>query len=174
MGSPVNGLPLTAREASAAMAMVGVKTEQIAHVVGFTGGNRGYSWGYNEPQDPHSLTPLDLSARRRLDDNIRTITGLDFGRTDCALPMLYALEKGLEIDSFSVWTDSETWAGSVHPFQALKRYRKETGINSRLVVAGMASTQFTIADPTDPGMLDVVGLDSSVPNLVTDFFRGDV
>jgi 60 kDa SS-A/Ro ribonucleoprotein len=72
------------------------------------------------------LTVLDLSARRRLDDNIREITGLPLGRTDCALPMLYALEKGLEIDSFSVFTDSETWLGAFTRTRLWKRYRKET------------------------------------------------
>ena len=33
----------------------------------------------------------------------------------------------------------------------------------------MTATDFTIADPTDPGMLDVVGFDSALPTLLTDF-----
>jgi 60 kDa SS-A/Ro ribonucleoprotein len=65
-------------------------------------------------------------------------------------------------------------AGSVHPYQALEAVPEGDGLNTKLVVAGLSSTHFTIADPRDPGMLDVVGLDSSVPNLVADFFRGDV
>ena len=32
---------------------------------------------------------------------------------------------------------------------------------------------FTIADPSDLGMLDVAGFDAAVPNLVADFSRGD-
>jgi 60 kDa SS-A/Ro ribonucleoprotein len=36
----------------------------------------------------------------------------------------------------------------------------------------MTPTQFSIADPTDPGMLDVAGFDSAVPTLITDFARG--
>jgi 60 kDa SS-A/Ro ribonucleoprotein len=36
----------------------------------------------------------------------------------------------------------------------------------------MTATQFTIADPTDPGMLDVVGFDAAVPSLITGFARG--
>jgi 60 kDa SS-A/Ro ribonucleoprotein len=179
MGSPVNGLPLTCREASAAMAMVTVATESDVTVVGFTGGAGGWrnSWYSGQIQDrgtKDNLTVLDLSDRRRLDDNVRTITGLPFGGTDCALPMLWALEQGRQFDSFSIWTDSETWAGSMHPHQALSRYRAQTGIDAKLVVAGMAATDFTIADPSDRGMLDVVGLDAAVPNLVSDFFRGDI
>jgi 60 kDa SS-A/Ro ribonucleoprotein len=171
MGSLINGLPLSAREASAAMALVTVATESNVHVVGFTGG--GYGWG-SRSQQIENLSVLDLSSRRRLDDNIRAISGLPFGGTDCALPMIYAQAKGLEIDSFSVYTDNETWAGSIHPHQALRQYRNVSGINARLVVAGMSSTGFTIADPTDPGMLDVVGLDSSAPGLISSFFRGDI
>lgn len=46
--------------------------------------------------------------------------------------------------------------------------------DAKLVVFGMSATQFTIADPTDPGMLDVVGLDSSVPELVRNFVLGEL
>lgn len=46
------------------------------------------------------------------------------GGTDCALPMIHAREKKLEVDVFIVYTDSETWYGKVHPCKALKQYRK--------------------------------------------------
>ena len=36
----------------------------------------------------------------------------------------------------------------------------------------MTATEFTIADPTDPGMLDVVGFDAGVPALITEFASG--
>jgi 60 kDa SS-A/Ro ribonucleoprotein len=40
--------------------------------------------------------------------------GLPFGGTDCALPMLAAEQNDIEIDTFVIYTDSETWAGQ-HP-----------------------------------------------------------
>ena len=86
--------------------------------------------------------------------------------------MLYALDKGRKIDHFVIYTDSETWAGSIHPSQALRRYRERTGINARLTVVGMVSNGFTIADPNDPGMLDVVGFDTAAPQLIADFAAG--
>jgi len=92
--------------------------------------------------------------------------------TDCALPMLYATKNTIEVDTFVIYTDNETWAGSIHPHQALQEYRRKTGIPARLVVVGMTATEFTIADPTDPGMLDVVGFDAAVPSLITEFARG--
>jgi 60 kDa SS-A/Ro ribonucleoprotein len=86
--------------------------------------------------------------------------------------MLYARKKGLEIDTFVVLTDSETWAGDIHPAQALRGYRRASGIDARLVVVGMVSNGFSIADPNDPGMLDVVGFDTATPQLISDFARG--
>ena len=83
--------------------------------------------------------------------------------------MLWALEKGIKADAFVVYTDNETWYGDIHPAQALRRYREQTGIPAKLVVVGMVANQFTIADPQDAGMLDVVGFDTAVPNLITQF-----
>jgi 60 kDa SS-A/Ro ribonucleoprotein len=36
----------------------------------------------------------------------------------------------------------------------------------------MVSNGFSIADPADPGMLDVVGFDTATPQLISDFARG--
>jgi 60 kDa SS-A/Ro ribonucleoprotein len=38
----------------------------------------------------------------------------------------------------------------------------------------MTANDVSIADPTDPGMLDVAGFDSAVPNMIADFSRGDI
>jgi 60 kDa SS-A/Ro ribonucleoprotein len=37
---------------------------------------------------------------------------------------------------------------------------------------GVPQNSFSIADPNDPGMLDVVGFDTATPQLVSDFARG--
>ena len=85
--------------------------------------------------------------------------------------MLFALEQRLEIDTFVIYTDNETWAGTIHPDEALRTYRERTGIAAKLVVVGMTATGFTIADPNDAGMLDVVGFDSAAPAVIADFAR---
>lgn len=172
-GPDISGMTgITPRVGSAAMAMVTLAAEKSAHVVGFTNTSGvAATWANFREPGMTALKPLDISPRRRLDDVVRSISDLPFGGTDCALPMLYALEKGLEIDAFIVYTDSETWAGNIHPFQALRQYRERTGINARLIVVGMTSTGFTIADPSDAGMLDVVGFDTAAPNVMADFIR---
>ena len=37
----------------------------------------------------------------------------------------------------------------------------------------MTSNGFTLADPNDRGMLDVVGFDTTVPAVIADFVRSD-
>lgn len=155
MASAMIGGIVSARAASAAMSLVTARTERQHHFVGFTGG----------------ITPLDITAKMSLRDVTRKISNLPFQSTDCAQPMLYALNKGLEVDAFVIYTDNDTWAGKIHPMEALKRYRKETGINAKLVVAGMTSTGFSIADPKDTGSLDIVGFDSSAVSIMGDFIR---
>jgi len=59
--------------------------------------------------------------------------------------------------------------GKLHPSQALREYRERLGIPAKLVVVAMTATRFSIADPDDAGMLDVVGLDVSTPQLITQF-----
>jgi len=174
-GGWVAGVPgLTPRDASAALALVTAATETRYEVVGFFAGRHG--WKSGRPSHwrglVDGLTPLAISPRQRLDDAVRKVSDLPFGGTNCALPMLYALDKEREIDTFVIYTDSETWAGDVHPAQALADYRRASGIDARLVVIGMVSNAFSIADPNDPGMLDVVGFDTATPQLVSDFARG--
>jgi 60 kDa SS-A/Ro ribonucleoprotein len=76
-----------------------------------------------------------------------------------------------DVDCFIVITDNETWAGSVHPTQALNDYRKNKNPKAKSVVIGMTATSFSIADPNDAGMLDVVGFDTNVPSIISDFVR---
>lgn len=169
-GTTIAGVPgLDARVASAAMAMVTLAAEHVAHVVGFTAAADGRSGG-RVGGDP-SLTAIDLKGRR-LDDAVATVARLQMGGTDCSLPMRWAQANGADVDTFVVYTDNETWAGPVHPFQALRSYRQKSGRAAKLIVVAMAATPFTIADPSDAGMLDVVGFDSAAPQVMVDFARG--
>jgi 60 kDa SS-A/Ro ribonucleoprotein len=48
-------------------------------------------------------------------------------------------------------------------------YREKTGIPAKLVVQAFVPNRFSIADPDDAGMLDVIGFDTAVPTLIRDF-----
>jgi 60 kDa SS-A/Ro ribonucleoprotein len=156
MSSPIAGTALSCAEGAAAMGMVTFRTEPWCHLMAFC----------------NQFVRLDITPRARLTDVVRETARMNFGSTDCSLPMLYAMQEKLEVDTFVVITDNETYAGSMHPSQALKQYRQKSGIPAREIVMGMTATNFTIADPNDPLTLDVVGFDSATPALVADFSRG--
>ena len=157
MGSgEVAGVPgLTPRVASCAMAAVQVATEDRCDVMAFG----------------HTFVPFAIERGEKLERITARASSLPFSNTDCALPMLYAMEKRLAVDLFVVYTDNETWYGQIHPDEALRRYREQSGLMAKLVVVGTTATGFTIADPNDGGMLDVVGFDTATPNLIADFSK---
>jgi 60 kDa SS-A/Ro ribonucleoprotein len=157
-GGMVAGVPgLTPMIGAAAMAMITAKTEENHEIIAFS----------------HKIVPVNISAKKRLDDVIQAFS-MPFGATDCALPMVWAMKNRIKADVFAVYTDNETWCGTIHPIQALQEYRNKTGIPAKLIVVGMVSNGFSIADPDDGGMLDVVGFDTATPALMTDFVKGEV
>jgi 60 kDa SS-A/Ro ribonucleoprotein len=159
------GFSLPPREITAAMSMATAKVESDYLVTYFSGSNGGYGHGNS------GIAELSISPRQRLDDVVKAISNLPWGNTDCALPMTWALSKKIEIDTFVIYTDNETYAGKIHPFEAIKQYRKAMNPNAKLIVCGTVSTGFSIADPSDDGMLDVVGFDANVPDLISEFVR---
>ncbi len=156
-----NGI-LNCAEAAAAMAMLAARTEPQTWVFGFA----------------HEFRDLKITAKDSLTDALRKTAVQNFGGTDCALPMRYARENNLDVDVFSIYTDNETWAGggwgsntSGHVCQELDAYRQKTGKSAKLAVFGLAQTDFTVADPNDPGQMDFVGFDATAPTLLADFAR---
>lgn len=179
-GGTIAGVPgLTPRLGAAAMAMVTARTEKRWHCVGFSSGAPG-EYRHGNGRSAHSqfygmgsgLTELAISPRQRLDDVVRTMQAVPMGGTDCALPMLYADAKGLEVDCFVIATDSETWANpEIHPHQALVQYRNKTGINAKMAVLAFVANEFSIANPTDPNEIDFVGFDTLAPSVLANFIR---
>lgn len=164
MSASVNGMKhLNAREVSAAMALVTANVEPDWGIVGFTANGGGW---YRRGA---ALKTLNISPKMRLNDVVTNISGIPFGATDCSLPMTWATENGLEIDAFVIYTDNETWFGDIHPFQALQKYRNASGRNAKLVVCGTTASKFSIADPSDPGMLDVAGFSADTPQAISRF-----
>lgn len=176
MSAPAGGLPISCLEVAAALSLVIANTEQDYEIVGFSAGSNGRFGSRRAATSSRvdGIARLPISPRQRLDDAVHTAARFNWGGTDCALPMLWAKQENLEFDTIIEVTDNETWFGGIHPHQALLDYRHSTGIDTRLVVAGLTSTGFSIADPSDAGMLDVVGFDSAVPQLINDFSRGDI
>lgn len=156
MSSPISNSIISCAEATGALAMLYLRTEPYCEVKGFS----------------DTFIDLGLSKNDSLESVMKKIQGKAFGSTDCSIPMTYCLKNKIPVDCFQVLTDCETYAGKTHPSRALREYRSKMGRDSKLVVMGMVSTGFTIANPSDSGMLDVVGFDTSVPEIVSTFITG--
>jgi len=153
MGSPVANGNISRREAGAGLLRVLMATEPFVLPMAFT-------------QTP---SQLPFTRNTGMHEMVKHVTRMDFGATDCALPMLCALSQKILVDVFIVITDNETRYGDIHPCQALQQYRKATGIPAKLVVLAMTSADRTIADPKDSGMLDIVGYDTSILQTIGEF-----
>lgn len=163
----VAGVPgLTPMEAEAAMAMVTVRNEYAGDSIEVP--------LYRTAGFSRTLQPLSLSPTDSLEAVQRKMQQLSYGSTNCAAPMEYALKNKMLFDTFVVYTDNETWSGTIHPSEALDKYRREVNPGARLVVVGLTATQFSIARPGDAGMLDVVGFDTAAPRLITEFSQGKI
>jgi len=151
---------MTARELSGAMALVTANVEPYWEIIAFSG-------GYD------SLEEIPIEPGMKLDTVVNRMERMRAGSTNLSLPFEYARGRGVPIETFIVYTDNETnHFGSLHPSEALRRYRKETGIDAKLIVVGMVANDISIADPTDHGMLDVVGFDTNAPSVMADFAKG--
>ncbi|HTI98840.1 MAG TPA: TROVE domain-containing protein [Dongiaceae bacterium] len=168
--SMIAGSCISAREASAAMALITAATEPEHEIIAFSAPMRGGYGGMHGGGEP-GITRVNLSPRMRLADVIKHIEAIPMGGTDCALPMLWAARNKVNVAGFITYTDSETWAGNIHPTQALRQYRREFVGDAKAVVVGMTSNGFTLADPNDRGMLDVVGFDTATPAVIANFVR---
>lgn len=145
------------RQGSSAMALLYARTEPNVMFNAFS----------------DDLTSLDINQNSNLDEVLRKVDNLPFSSTDCSLPILEAIDKNYEIDLFIIFTDSETnHYRSGHPSVLLEKYNRKTGRNAKMVVIGMVSNGFSLADPTKGNMLDVVGFDPAVPTIIKEFANG--
>lgn len=154
----VNGIPgLQCKHAAAALALVYAARESQVTFVGF----------HTEVRRVNITGDDSVHSARRKIDEVGT------GGTDCALPVLYAIENAVEADAFIIFTDSESWAGDEHCVQALERYRARFNPGARLVNVQMAANTTSIRDSDDAATMEVVGLDPSALDVVAHFVRGD-
>jgi len=153
-----SGLDLSCDQVTAAMSMATARTEPWYQITAFDTG----------------IKDLGITPGQNLAEVLQRVHINNGGGTDCSLPMTWALKTKTQVDTFVVYTDNETWAGRIHPHIALQEYRQKMGIDAKLAVVGIAATKFTIADPSDRGMIDLVGADSNLPAIIANFSAGRV
>ena len=150
---------LTTYEAATAMALVTLATEPNSMAMGF---------------DSHAHD-LALSGKQRLNDALEYMRNqFRGGMTDCSVPYKWAAVRFPGAEDFITITDNESWAGDIHPTQALVDWRRfsKGDPQAKAVVMAMTATRNSIADPHDAGQLNVVGFDATVPAIIGDFISG--
>lgn len=155
MSSLAPGTNLTCAQVTAAMSMTTVRSEANSEIFAFS---------------DHFMN-IPINKNTSLNEAMRLVSDRNFGGTDCGLPMKYAKDNHMEVDSFVIYTDNETWCGGrLTPAKLLREYRaKMNRPEAKLAVVACASTEFTIADPDDPNMLDIAGFSSAVPQILSYF-----
>ncbi len=159
-----------------AMTFARIEANSQQEYIGFTANYR-YAKTYEEFS---GIRNINITPEMTLSETMKKTQFSDFGSTDCSLPIEKAISdykksggtKGLW-DVFMIYTDNETYAGHRHPSEALKEYRELTGIPAKMVVIATSPNASSIADPTDGGMLDVVGFDTNAPEIVMNFIRNE-
>ena len=118
-----------------------------------------------------TIDPATGLPSMTIDDALKLVD-MPFSSTDCALPMVQALQNREKVDAFVIYTDSETYMGQIHPQAALEEYRRTMRIDAKLIVVGMTSNCLTIADPKDLNTLNLAGFDTATPRIISDFIGG--
>ncbi len=170
---------ISSQQACTVLAMIFAKIEKKnQRFIGFTATN-SYTKKQNELSDS-GYREININGNMTISEAVVHTKFSDFGSTDCSLPIEIAIKEfknsngtsGL-YDAFIIYTDNETYAGRRHPSVALNEYREITGIPAKMIVIGTLASATSIADPSDSGMLDAIGFDSNLPEIVLNFIRDD-
>ncbi len=154
-GNHIAGTGLDAATAAFALSLITAQTEPRHEVVLFS----------------TNLIKMEIKPDASLSQMMEALRNIPFGGTDCSLPILHAMQNKLEVDAFIIYTDNETNSNSMHPSMALELYRKQSGIDAKLIVVGMCANDVSIANPLDKGMLDIVGFSTDVPAVIREFIK---
>lgn len=92
------------------------------------------------------------------------------GGTDLSAGFRWLHTQGLKADGVVLLSDQESWAGQVHTSQAWTQY-KRTSPGARALFATLAPTGHTVADPKDADVLNIAGVDSSLPQVLNGWLR---
>lgn len=152
MSTKVGGTAMSCAQMANVLALTMLKTEPNAELICFD----------------TNLVETKIGRRTSLDEAInKTPQG---GGTDCAVPLLYALQNKRLYDSIVILTDSETWAGKQHAVTALEFYRRKVpGV--KVVEVALESNSYSSMPNNDKNVLRCVGFDSALIEVVNNFIK---
>ena len=173
MGSPSLCEGVSNAEAAALLAMIFARSETDGKdspdhsFYLFTSKNDYYGRGATGLIDVSDV----IDAKAPLQTVLYAVQRSDWGTTDISMGILEALKYKRKYDAFVVITDNDVNSG-IKPSEAMKQYRVGMKMpHTKLVVVATQGTDYTIADPDDPLMMDMCGFDSHGPKILQDFIR---
>jgi len=157
-GCLVDSVGLSCCEIATTMALVTAKAEKNYMI-------RGFATDFRD---------LDISRKDTFSSAIRKASNQNFGGTDASVAYNWMSQKKFKADVVCFWTDSESWAGSRHPSQALAEYRRKVNSNIKAVYITLAPYGITLVDPNDPLSWDLAGFDPGTPRLIQMLATGEL
>lgn len=155
MSMQIDGSPLSAATAAAAMMLITLRTEPEYYAFGFAS----------------QFVDLKISKTDSLPSVIEKAHhySRNFGGTDCSVPIRWALQnKTSKVDAVMVYTDNETNSGPAHAAALTEKYRREVG-PIKVGMVAFTATDRSVADPKDPHSMNFVGMDASLPAAISAF-----
>ena len=148
--SSVPSVSLSCCEIATTMALVTAKAEKNYMI-------RGFATDFRD---------LGITRKDSFSSALSKASNQNFGGTDASVAYDWMIKNKFKADVICFWTDSESWAGSRHPTQALAEYRKRVNRNIKAVYITLAPYQLTLVDPQDPLSWDLGGFDPSTPRII--------
>jgi 60 kDa SS-A/Ro ribonucleoprotein len=156
--SIVNSIGLTCCEIATVMALATAKAEKNYMIRGFA----------NEFRD------LGITAKDSFSGAVKKASNQNFGGTDASVAYEWMIKHKFFADVICFWTDSESWAGSKHPSQALSQYRQKVNPHAKAAYITLAPYQITLVDPQDSNSWDLSGFDPSTPRILQMIANGEL
>jgi 60 kDa SS-A/Ro ribonucleoprotein len=111
-----------------------------------------------------------LHDQMTVQDACRAFNGS--GGTALASSVQWALDKKEVFDVIIIYTDNETWNSRTQLPIVWDEYKKKVNPKAKLVIASTAANQYTVGDPQDTSVLQTVGFDGNLLEVIKGWALG--
>lgn len=154
----VSSIGLTCCEIATAMVLATAKAEPHYLI-------RGFATDFRD---------LKITAKDSFRSALAKASSQNFGGTDASVAYQWMIQHHVKVDVICFWTDSESWAGKLHPSQALAEYRRKVNPKAKAIYVTLVPNQISLSDPEDPYSWDIAGFNPSAPRLIQMLAKGEI
>jgi 60 kDa SS-A/Ro ribonucleoprotein len=155
MTSNIGDSPVSCHEVATIIGLTMSKVEPYCFVGGFSS----------------DFIDLGINSSDNIKTALKKTYKSNFSSTNPGSAIEYAIDNKLDVDVFVFITDNDINTGK-QPSQVLSKYRRVMNKpKCKMIVIGLTSTNFSIADPKDPLMLDIAGFSPDVTTVINSFVK---